>query len=261
MKQYFTAAMLVTGLFAGSANAASIITHQSTTWLASSNNGGTNSFNISVESSYQGYYGLYDGNGTAPAEVTDSAFNNDIVAYRFWRNPTNTTIGTLTQSGTIIGDLTTTDASFQGQSALKLWETAASNGNAFDTAANFTSGTNIGNLDQGASGSIDITGMSAGSVYFIYGAYRSTATFNVKMGDVESNDLGNLHNGDYANNNEYYIARVDFVNEGDETSIDWTLANGFNGRFSGIVVTAVPEPGSIALLGLGGLCVMSRRRR
>ena len=242
--------------------AASIITHAGTNWLSSSNN--TNAgvtFNVSVEGSYAGYKGEYDDGGGAPGAESSGAFNGPVEAYRFWYLPTSTTIGTLTQLGSIIGDVNTTDNNFQNASFLHLWETTPSNGNAFDTTPDYPSGTgtSINNLDQGASGTIDISNLSAGSVYFIYGAYRSTPTFNVSMGSI---DLGNLHNGDFANNNEFYIAQVDFVNEGDQSTIDWELPAGFNGRWSGIVVTTtIPEPSSLALLGLAGVGLCFRKRR
>ena len=219
------------------------------------------SFNISVNENYQGFKG--DGNNSSGTLVsTNTTFNNPIEAYRFWHNPTSTTIGTLTQSGGLISDITTTDASYQIQSFANIWETTDPNGNLYSSTRDYAA--SVGNLDQGATGSIDISGMSAGSIYFFYGAYRSTASLSLAMtGSGSASDLtiSELHNGDFANNNEFYVGRVDFVNEDGYSSIDWNLASGFNGRFSGIVVTtAVPEPSSLALLGLSGLALLRRRR-
>ena len=246
-----------------SAHAASTFTLVSTDWLSSSNNtvAGAN-FNISVEGSYAGYKGEYDDGGGSPGAESSGEFNGDVVGYRFYSSP-GSSINTVTQSGGIISDVTTTDTSFQNASFLKLWETTASNGNAFDTSADYTSSTSVNNLDQGASGTIDLSGLTEGSIYFIYGAYRSTPTFNITTNLGGATDLGNVHFGDFANNNEFYIARVDYVNEGDMNTVTWTMPSGFNGRLSGMVVTetAVPEPATAALFGLGALGLMLRRRR
>ena len=250
------AASLLSAGFVSPVFAASTITHAGTNFVSSQNNtvAGVN-WNISVESSYAGFKGEYDDGGGSPGASSSTAFNNPVAAYRFWSS-SNTAISTLAQGGGLVSDLTTTDTTFQGQSQVSIWETTAPNGSAFDTTPNYAG--NIGNLDEGASGSINISGLSAGSIYFFYGSYRSTAIFNV---DLTTGGTTDLHNGDFANNNEWYVAQVDFVNEGDLTTVDWSMGSGFNGRLSGIVVTAVPEPSAAALLCLGVLGLMARRRR
>lgn len=250
------------------ASAASTLVPQTAIPISAQNAPAANlSFQVSVESTYQGIKGT--GNNTAANATisTNEAFNNPVVAYRFWNNPTSTTFGTYAQGGGIVSDLTTTDAAFQGQTSVSLWETTASNGSAFDTTADFSSSTAIGNLDLGAVGHVDITGMSSGSLYIFYGAYRATASLSLSMtgsGSASNIDITQLHNGDFANNNEYYFARVDFTNEDNFTSLDYTIASGINHRFAGVVLTApapVPEPNSAALLGALGFLVLLRRRR
>lgn len=248
------AGSIFTAVFFNPVFAASTVTHAGTNWVSSSNNTTTGpDWNVSVESSYAGYKGEYDDDGTSPGASSSTAFNNPVAAYRFWSSPS--TITTIAQGGGLISDITTSDTVFQNQSFTSIWETTASNGSAFDTTRDYAG--NIGNFD-GGSGSVDISSLSAGSVYFFYGSYRSTPTFSVTSG---ATDLGDLHNGDFANNNEFYVAQVDFVNEGDLTTIDWTMGGTTSGRFSGIVVTQVPEPSAAALLGLGVLGLMARRRR
>jgi hypothetical protein len=81
--------------------------------------------------------------------------------------------------------------------------------------------------------------------------------------------ITNAHlNGDQANRAEYYVAELGFVNDAGYDVIEYTwLANGTddtgNGRGLGTVLTgtAVPEPSSMALLGLGGLALILRRRK
>ncbi len=217
-------------------------------------------FNLSVEASYLGYQGSANQvDGVAgPTIVNDTTFNNPVVAYRFWNAVSNAPNTLESDTGTgaaandsIISDLTTSDAAMNSRSSANIWTTTAPNGNAFDTTPNYSA---MINDISGASGSIDITGMASGSVYIIYGAYRDLPVgMTATMG---SEVIADFHNGDSANNNEHYMARIDFVNGTGESSLTWTMGE-FNGRFSGIVVTSAPVttdyPSWIAgFTGLGG---------
>ena len=55
-----------------------------------------------------------------------------------------------------------------------------------------------------------------------------------------------------------FVTRIDFVNDLGYDTISYT-SNG--SRLVGAVVTAVPEPSTLALLGFAGLALMLRRRR
>lgn len=224
--------------------AKSSLTSAGTINFASQNNGGSIDYKISVHPGIAGYYGIYDGDGVPPGEVASNPFNYPVTAYRFWNVTKANTIGTLTQSGQIIGDLQTKDTQLRGESTLKLWESTDSNGSSFSTAADHTTQTSVHDISD-ASGSIDISKMSRGSIYFIYGAYRSTPKFTVSMGGsstAKDVNLENIHNGDQANNTEYYLAQIDFVNEDGYKKVEWSMPAGGNYRFSGIVVTA-PDNG------------------
>ena len=225
--------------------AGSGMTSAGTLIIASENNGGSKFFKVSVHSGLAGYYGLFDADGMPPGEVCTDPFANRVVAYRFWNVPKENTIGTLAQSGKIIGDLQASATTVTTGSALKLWETTYPNGSAFSTPADFTTNTSVADMLD-ASGSIDISNMTQGSIYFIYGAYRSRPKFTVLMGGsgtAADVNLGDIHNGDLANNNEFYLARVDFVNENGYKAVKWAMPSGANYRFSGIVVTALPRKG------------------
>jgi hypothetical protein len=226
------------------ASAGSSLKLGATTGLASENSGGSLQFKVSVYPVLAGYSGTYDADFKPPGELSTDPFFDPIRAYRFWNVSKDKTLGTLTQSGNIIGDAQGTPGPLiRAEHWLKLWEKSDPNGIAFSSPPDHTENTVFANLVE-ASGSIDITGITKGSIYIIYGAYRSTPKLSMSMrGSGKAGDIiiEDAHNGDIANNNELYIARVDFVNEDAYKTVDWALPKGANYRLSGIIVTS-PDP-------------------
>ncbi len=207
----------------------------------SSQNGVSADFNLSVNDNYAGYQGKGENADEEPVN-TDATFNGPIVAYRFWNNPAKSSIGTFAQRGGIIGDVSTTDTIFTNGVYARIWESTDPNGNAFDTKPDFTA--IVGDINNDLTGSVDISGLTSGSIYFIYGAYRNRPTLSLTMtGSVSTSDLSidELHNGDSANNSEYYISRADFTNTDGYTTISYRFGGAGKGeanlRWSGVVVT------------------------
>lgn len=254
---------------ASQANAVSLLSEGDSFHVASQNNGGSTNFDISVNPSYAGYSGVADpdNSGATPAVPVDGTFAGTITNYRFWNNGdgADESIDTYASLGTIIGDASTADLDIANSSGMNLWTTNDPNGGAFDTdPANFTNPSGISALSDIA-GDINITGLTSGRIYFLYGGYRSGMTLGVTMsgsGTEIDQSIVDIHNGDFSNNFESYIAYIDFTNEDAFTTISYDAAwdTNFNGRWSGIIVTAVPEPSSLALLGLCGLALLRRRR-
>lgn len=123
-------------------------------------------------------------------------------------------------------------------------------------------------------GSIDISGLETGVLYFIHGSFVDVATVAVTMTGAGQPDLNESHSidppdaGSFGDlRNEIWISSFVFDNAGgDYDTIDFTYTNadsdGSRARFGGVILdNVVPEPGSLALLGLGGILVASRRRR
>lgn len=225
---------------------------------------------VSVNPDNAGFAGFQYRLADDTTEGTDYEvdFSAPVQAYRFvFDNGT----GITTRAGSPDSDtaitMTTTDTSYDsfGQGGTKLWTTNDPGSNLLSpaTAANFTNGIGIRDISN-VSGSIDISGLSSGTVWFIYGGYNSTPSITGTMRDTDGPDgdlaVGNAHIGDNANQQEMFVASFDFVNDAGYDTIDYDYTVGT--RWAGIVVTgtAIPEPSSLALLGLSGLALLRRRR-
>lgn len=228
-------------------------------------------FNISFNSNYAGFSGIadHDNNNMTAGVAVNGTFSGEIAAYRFYNGDPANTISDTVASGGIIGGLTTTDTSFGSNNSMNLWTSTDPNGSAFSSTPDYTNPTTINALSDLA-GTVDISNLSAGTIYFIYGGYRTSNDLSVTMsgsGTELDQTLAytEIGPGDFANNYETYISSIDFTNEDGFTTIsfdlDWTRSGQDNGRFNGIVVTTpIPEPSSLMLLGLSGLALLRRRR-
>ena len=217
-------------------------------------------------------------NNPAPSFVRN--FTEDVVAYA-WVGGVNNDISALSPQGGDLARITyaTSDTSFDGfgQQQLKLWTSTDPGADLQTTAANPYSAVadeNSGGHRSfgGAVTTVDITGLATGSVYAFYGAFSATPSVSAVMRDTDGGapdiTIANAHlNGDAANRTEYYAAELQFVNDAGYDVIEYTwLANGVdytgNGRGVGTVLTgtAIPETSSLALLGLGCLGMLRRRR-
>ncbi len=203
---------------------------------------------------------LVGSNDPAPSFVRN--FTGDVVSYK-WVGGTNNDITGVSVSG---GDASliayaTTDTSFDGfaQNQLKLWTTtdpgadlATEGVDPFNVVADVNG--NGYRSFGGAVTTVDISGLSSGSVYVFYGAFNATPSVTAVMRDTDgvSPDITitDAHlNGDAANRTEYYVAQLKFVNDAGYDEIEYThLANGTdfagNGRGLGTVLTGADRGGS-----------------
>ena len=285
----FASASLLLACVAGTANAGTITTTFQAT-IASEQHptyaGEARYYHVSVNPSNPGtgsYAATIVGTNN-PAPTFVRPFAEPVVAYKF-AGGVNNDITVSAQAG---GDdarivFSTTDTSFDGfgQQQAKLW-TVTDPGSDIQTtiadpynAVADASATGGFRSLGGAVGTFDISGLATGAVNFYYGAFSSKPTISAIMRDLDGNApdviVADAHlNGDAANRTEYYLAELTFDSDNgvyDQIIVTWDsdgdgdLSTG-NGRGVAAVLTGteVPEPGSIALLGIGGL-LMARRRR
>ncbi len=196
-------------------------------------------------------------NNQAPALVRN--FDGPVLAYKFAGGADNNINAVAQQGGTLGGGIitfTTTDTSFDGfgMQQAKLW-TSTNPGNEirvtgtspyaiYGATAN-TNATGGWRSLSGATGSVDVSAIPAGSVHVYYGDFNAKPTLSVVMRDTAPVDpapditIANAHlNDDTANRSEYYLAELDFVTDGvyDKIEFVWTAGAG-NGRGLAAVVT------------------------
>lgn len=275
--QLILAASVATALSTGVTNAATFITGFQGTLATEGAVGAIGEggpYHVSVNPNNPGYAGLAPNPGTP----FQRSFTKPVLGYSFVGGGTNGVLTIAQQSGGLI-TYTTTSTTWDsfGQNQRRLWTTNDPGANLLTaTSPNFTGPGYRGGFVN-ATANIDISGLGSGTAYVFYGDFRGTPSLTAVMRDTDGNapdiTIANAHlNGDFANRGEYYVAELDFETDGiyDEIEYVWTANGdgGTNGRFGGTVLTGeafvatvIPEPSSLALLGLGGIAILLRRRK
>ena len=120
---------------------------------------------------------------------------------------------------------------------------------------------------QIVSGSFDISSFTSGTVYVMAGGYQNPFQTGITMSGVGQADLSELSGSIVPpNSRNMYVTAFTFDNADqlfDSIQFDYTGSAANRARFMGVVVdgVAVPEPSTTALIGLGGLALILRRRR
>jgi hypothetical protein len=236
------------------ANAATLALDSTTTL-------GTAAFNVSVNSTNSGFSGNV-GNGT---------FSDPILDYDFFHHTAPNTITSYAPGGALID--TPTGSSTGNESYVTLWTTSdpdsapGTPGIDFGTTPDHTNSGSMTKLKT-ATGTVHINGLTSGSLYLFFGAYRGTATFNLTLSGGGQADVletfasVNIFPG---STNTTYVSQFSFADAADYDTLTYVYthsASDTQGRLGGAVLTsAIPEPSSSALLGLGGLALILRRRK
>lgn len=194
--------------------------------------------------------------------IAQTAFNAPVAGYTFI-NRVGNSLNEYASSGGLVSSLSVTNISV-ANSYIDLYTTTnPNNSGTFDAPADFTTNTDL--AARIVTGSVDLSSLTSGSVYFFFGTFADNARVTATLTGSASADI--VVAGDDLTATGYAMTRFDFDTTGGYDTLDFEYLNddndgspGSRGRISGLVVTAVPEP-SAALLGALGVFALIRRRR
>ena len=216
---------------------------------------------ISVTSGSEGYSTGRDGYGTGGL---DGTFNGSILDYAFYTSGSGFA-ESFGGAASLINMPSSSGTSTDG-GGLSLWAGSSTAG-AVDQATWARPGV--------VSGTVDTSGLASGSLYMFFGTRVGSGdtydisfslsgtgqtTLNLEELNVNNTSLG----GANIQNNTWFVYRADFADAAAYDTLTYTYAGDnttpAQSRFAGTVLTAVPEPSTALLGGLGLLLLMRRRR-
>jgi hypothetical protein len=206
---------------------AAVLTHDATVEVSDNHS----VFDVSV---FPGKAGYDDG--------TDSGVFGDgtVVDYRFFNNSDTTFNGTGYADGGagLVSEATATNSSGTNGGALH-WADVWTTSDPDAAPADFTSGTVA--RSQGVSGTIDISGLRSGTLYFIYGSYFNPNTVALTMTGSGQPTVDAQHVEDPPNTtNKAFVTGFSFADASLYDQISYTYTNtdtdASRARFMGVIV-------------------------
>jgi hypothetical protein len=184
--------------------------------------------------------------GTAAGDPVTIPFGT-VIDYKLFQESATTpeTIGSYASGGPRVSEVTSDDTSIANAAAMNggIWTTTEPDVGPADIASPNSVNSHNGTI----TGTVDVSGLPAGTVYFIYGSFTKKACgISATMSDTEgvagaltvSNFGGNLQ---YASDTEYLVTPLNFTNGAGYDTITYNLTHSSSGKFIGVVVS-LSEP-------------------
>lgn len=223
---------------------------------------------------------VYDGEAGWGGTVTSGMFGDGTLLDYALYNADNNSAGYAAGSASLIGDATWTYARGNALNIVDAWETSDpdTGGGPFTTTPDFSGTGDVDKTLLAASfgGSrVDVSGLSQGTLWVVHGTYldanQVTATLSGpgQIGIVTAGDQVAAGSA-IGNNTGMWITAFTFDTDGGAyTDLDWHYANddldsspGSRAKFVGVLLDdwVVPEPSTLALLGIAGATLIGVRR-
>ena len=219
-------------------------------------------FDVSVFPGKAGYDDGVDSGDFGDGTVED---------YRFFNSDGTTFNGTGYADGGagLVSTATATNSSSMNGGALD-WADVWTAGDPDADPADFTIDTFA--RSQGITGTVDISGLVSGQLYFIHGTFDNPSTVMLTMTGAGQPDLTAKYTENPGSVNKAWISEFLFANAALYDTISWTYTNtdidASRARFMGVILdgtapAAIPEPMTMLAVGLGisGLGGYIRKRR
>jgi hypothetical protein len=235
------------------------------------NNGSNESYSLSVFDGKAAYKPYSAGSSTTLGDGT-------LLDYRFVTSTETTNPdsyvtyaqGSGNRIGTFFSHVEPQDnyisASADEDSWVKLWTTTDPGTNFSSVTPNYNDATITHARANRAAGTIDISGLTEGQLYFMHGSFVGSTDFSLTMSGVGQTDLiVNFNVPTPGTTNRGWITDFSFDNAGTAyDTISFTYATNDSvtrGRFMGVAMDAIPEPATFGIvLGVLAAAIIHRRR-
>jgi hypothetical protein len=156
-------------------------------------------------------------------------------------------------------------ASVAEDSWAKIWTSNDPGTNFSSVTPNYTEAQITHARANRANGTIDISGLTEGKLYFVHGSFAGTTDFSLTMSGTGQTDLTvPLNVASPGTTNRGWITDFNFDNTSlNYDTISFTYATNDSvtrGRFMGVAMDAIPEPATLSMIGVVGIAMLLRRR-
>lgn len=226
------------------------------------NNGSNESYRLSVFDGKASYRPFGAPNSTTLGD-------GQLLDYRFVTSTTGAFNTYAQGSGNRISVFTAPSGNIAASAAedswVNLWTTTDPGTNFSSVTPNYTDSQITHARTNRAAGTINIAGLTSGTLYFVHGSFIGATDFTLTMTGTGQTDVVRTFNvASPGNTNRGWISDFGFDNAGGlYDTISFTYATNDSvtrGRFMGVMLDAIPEPSS-SLMVLGSLLGLCLRRR